>query len=90
MQLQVGLHYLAHANLPAAELTTAAAQIDESRSITAATRNRPVGDTELALEAFHGREARASGLINNTIATARANGSGADCRLRHLRQRRAV
>ena len=76
VQLQVGLHYLAHANLHGGELATAAAQIDESRSITAATRNPPVGYTELALEAFRGREALASELIHNTIATARANGQG--------------
>jgi DNA-binding CsgD family transcriptional regulator/tetratricopeptide (TPR) repeat protein len=75
-QLQVGLHYLAHANLPAGELATAAAQIDESRSISAATRNPPVGYVELALEAFRGREAQASSLIDKTIATATANGQG--------------
>ncbi len=76
LQLQVGLHYLAHANLPAGALAMAAAQIDESRSITAATGNPPVGYTELALEAFRGREAQASELIHKTIATARASGQG--------------
>ena len=76
LQLQVGLHYLAHANLPAGALAMAAAEIDESRSISAATRNPPVGYTELALEAFRGREAHASELIHKTIATARANGQG--------------
>lgn len=76
VQLQVGLHYLAHANLPAGELATAAAQIDESSSITAATGNPPVGYTDLALEAFRGREAQASELIDKTIATAGANGQG--------------
>ena len=76
VQLQVGLHYLAHTNLLAGELATAAVQIDESRSISAATENPPVGYTELALEAFRGREAQASELIDKTIETARANGQG--------------
>ena len=76
VQLQVGLHYLAHANLLAGELATAAVQIDESRSISAATENPPVGYTELALEAFRGREDQASALIDKTIETARANGQG--------------
>ena len=76
VQLQVGLHYLAHANLLAGELATAAVQIDESRSISAATENPPVGYTELALEAFRGREDQASELIDKTIETARANGQG--------------
>jgi len=76
VQLQVGLHYLAHTNLLAGELATAAVQIDESRSISAATENSPVGYTELALEAFRGREDQASELIDKTIETARANGQG--------------
>ena len=76
VQLQVNLHYLAHANLPAGELLTAAAQVDESRSITDATRNQPVAYTELALAAFRGREAEASELISNTMRTAMANGQG--------------
>jgi DNA-binding CsgD family transcriptional regulator len=76
VQLKVGLHYLAHANLLACQLGTAGVQIDESRSITAATENPPVGYTELALEAYRGREAQASELIDKTIATARANGQG--------------
>ena len=76
VQLQVALHYLAHINLPAGELATAAAQIDESSSISEATGNRPVAYTELALAAFRGREAEASALIRNTIRTARANGQG--------------
>jgi DNA-binding CsgD family transcriptional regulator len=76
LPLQVGLHYLAHANLRAGELATAAAQIDESRSISAATRNPPVGWTDVALEAFRGREAQACELIDTTIATARTNGQG--------------
>jgi DNA-binding CsgD family transcriptional regulator len=76
VQLQVGLHYLAHVNLLAGELATAAVQIDESRSISAATENPPVGYTELALEAFRGREDQASELIDKTIETARANGQG--------------
>ena len=76
VQLPVGLHYLAHTNLLAGELATAAAQIDESRSITSATGNPPVAYTELALAAFQGRETEASELIRDTIRTATANGQG--------------
>ena len=76
MQLRVWLEHLAHATLLGGELAVAAAQIDESRSISAATGNPPVGYTELALEAYRGREARASELIERTSATARANGHG--------------
>jgi DNA-binding CsgD family transcriptional regulator len=76
MQLQVGLHYLAHTNLPAGELAAAAAQIDESRAITDATGTEPVAYTELALAAFRGREAEASELIRNTVRTATVNGQG--------------
>jgi ATP/maltotriose-dependent transcriptional regulator MalT len=76
VQLQVGLHYLAHTNLPAGELAAAAAQIDESCAITDATGNEPVAYTELALAAFRGREAEASELIRNTVRTATANGQG--------------
>jgi DNA-binding CsgD family transcriptional regulator len=76
MQLRVWLHHLAHANLLAGELAAAAAQLDESRSISAATGNPAVGYTELALEAYRGREAQASELIEKTSAAARANGHG--------------
>ncbi len=76
VQLQVGLHYMAHTNLPAGELATAASQIDESCSITEATGNQPVAYTELALAAFRGQEAEVSALIGNTIRTATANGQG--------------
>jgi DNA-binding CsgD family transcriptional regulator len=76
VQLQVGLHYLAHTNLVAGELAAAAAQIDESSSISDATGSQPVAYTELALAAFRGREAEASALIRSTIRTATANGQG--------------
>jgi DNA-binding CsgD family transcriptional regulator len=75
-QLQVGLHYLAHTNLPSGELTVAARQIEESCSISDATGNSPVAYTELALAAFRGREAEASELIERTMRTARSNGQG--------------
>jgi DNA-binding CsgD family transcriptional regulator/tetratricopeptide (TPR) repeat protein len=76
MQLRVWLHHLAHTNVLAGELAAAAVHLDESRSISAATGNPPVGYTELALEAYRGREAQASELIEKTSATARANGHG--------------
>ena len=76
VQLPVGLHYLAHTNLPAGELTAAAAQIEESRAITDATGNPPVGYTELALAAFQGRASLAVELIDETIRTATANRQG--------------
>jgi DNA-binding CsgD family transcriptional regulator len=76
MQLRVWLHHLAHTNVLAGELGAAAAQLDESRSISAATGNPPVGYTELALEAYRGREAQASELIEKASAAARANGHG--------------
>jgi len=76
VQLPVGLHYLAHTNLPAGELALAAAQIDESCAITDATGNPPVAYTELALAAFQGREREAVELIDETIRTATANGQG--------------
>jgi DNA-binding CsgD family transcriptional regulator len=76
MQLRVWLHHLAHTNVLAGELAAAAVHLDESRSISAATGNAPVGYTELALEAYRGREAQASELIEKTSATARANGHG--------------
>ena len=69
-QLRVWLHHLAHTNVLAGDLAAAAAQLDESRSISAATGNRPVGYTELALEAYRGRDAQASELIEKTSATA--------------------
>jgi ATP/maltotriose-dependent transcriptional regulator MalT len=72
----VGLHYLAHTNLPAGELAAAASQIEESCSITDATGNKPVAYTELALAAFRGREAEASSLIRNAVRMASANGHG--------------
>ena len=75
-QLRVWLHHLAHTNVLAGDLAAAAAQLDESRSISAATGNRPVGYTELALEAYRGRDATASELIEKTSATVRANGHG--------------
>jgi DNA-binding CsgD family transcriptional regulator len=76
VQLQVGLHYLAHTNLPAGELTVATSQIEESCSISAATGNPPVGYTELALAAFRGRPHVALELIENTVRAATTNGQG--------------
>ena len=76
VQLQVSLHYLAHTNLPAGELTMAASQIEESCSISAATGNPPVGYTELALAAFRGHPQVALQLIENTVRAATTNGQG--------------
>jgi DNA-binding CsgD family transcriptional regulator len=76
VQLQVGLNFLAHTNLPGGDLATAAAQIEEIRSISGATGNTPVAYTELALAAFRGHEAEASALIGDTVRTATADGQG--------------
>jgi hypothetical protein len=74
VQLQAGLHYLAHTNLHAGELATAASQIEESVSIADATGNPPLAYAELALAAYRGREAEATALIDGTERTASANG----------------
>jgi DNA-binding CsgD family transcriptional regulator len=76
VQVQLGLNYMANTNLLAGELSVAASQIDEDRSISEVTGNAPVGYTALALAAFRGREIEASELIRETVDSAERQGQG--------------
>jgi DNA-binding CsgD family transcriptional regulator len=74
--LQFGLNFLVVPHLLAGELATAARLIEEDRLIAEATGNPPVAYTAMALAAWRGQEAPATGLIEATVQEATARGQG--------------
>jgi DNA-binding CsgD family transcriptional regulator len=76
VQLQFAVNFLAGAHLSAGEMTKAAALIDEDRLIAEATGNPPVAYGALLFAAWHGREAKASELIEAGLREATASGVG--------------
>jgi DNA-binding CsgD family transcriptional regulator len=63
VHLQFALSFLARSHLLAGELTVATLVIDESRSISEATGNRPLVNAPMILAAWRGHEPEASDLI---------------------------
>ncbi len=70
------LVYLAGVHVFAGEFAAAAALIEESDAITAATGNAPMRYAALFLAAWRGEETPARQLIEETISDARARGEG--------------
>ena len=75
-RLQFALNTLAWTHLVAGELTAAAALIEEDRVIAEATGNPLLGDAQVALAAWRGREAPASELIEATLRESTEHGLG--------------
>jgi len=76
VRLQFGLNTLAWAHLAAGELTAAERVIDEDRVIAEATGNPPLGNAEMTLAAWRGREAPAAALIETALLEATDRGLG--------------
>jgi DNA-binding CsgD family transcriptional regulator len=75
-RLQFALNTLAWTHLVAGELTVAAALIEEDRVIAEATGNPLLGDAQVALAAWRGREAPAAELIEATLRESTEHGLG--------------
>ncbi len=74
--LQFALMFLAVPHLLAGELATTARLIEEDQLIAEATGNPPVGEADMILAAWRGREAPAAELIEATARDATARGLG--------------
>ena len=74
--LQLAVNFLAWAHVSAGELGTAATLIEDDRVIAEATGNPPVGYAALLFEAWRGREAPASSVIDAALQAATAGGVG--------------
>jgi DNA-binding CsgD family transcriptional regulator len=75
-RLQFALNTLAWTHLVAGELTTAAEMIEEDRVIAEATGNPLLGNAQVTLAAWRGREAPASELIEATLLESTEHGLG--------------
>jgi DNA-binding CsgD family transcriptional regulator len=75
-RLQFALNTLAWTHLLAGELTTAAELIEEDRVIAEATGNPLLGNAQVTLAAWAGREAPASELIETTLRESTEHGLG--------------
>ncbi|HEY2085302.1 MAG TPA: AAA family ATPase [Mycobacterium sp.] len=75
-RLQFALNTLAWTHLVAGELTAAVALIEEDRVIAEATGNPLLGDAQVALAAWRGREAPAAELIEATLRESTEHGLG--------------
>ena len=75
-RLQFALNTLAWTHLVAGELTTAAEMIEEDRVIAEATGNPLLGNAQVTLAAWRGREAPAAELIEATLLESTEHGLG--------------
>ncbi len=76
VHLQFALNLLAVTHLLAGELDTSARLFEEDRLIAVATGNPPLGNAEMTLAAWRGRETPARGLIEAVSVQAASRGLG--------------